>query len=225
MKTGADVQIDDCWNRIGVWSRIAERCPRLVDVVHCHNCDIYARAGQRLLDREPPAGYRREWTRNLARPKETCGADLRPILVFRVEGEWFGLDTRVLEEVTDIRPIHSIPHNRSPVLRGLVNIRGELHLCMALDRLFQLETDPEPPAERKVHARLVVVQHDGERFVFPVSEIRSIHRYAADELEPAPATVAHASGTFITGVLDVDGIQLGCLDTELLFHALRTKVR
>jgi len=222
----ATLPMDDCWNRIGVWSHATERCPRLAEAIHCHNCQVYSQAGQHLLERAPPEGYLTEWSRNLRRDKEAVDAARHSVFVFRLGEEWFGLPTQVLEEVTEIRGIHSLPHNRSNVLRGLVNVRGELHLCVALGFLFQVQPcGDKAQAERAVHERIVVVQHNGERLVFPVSEIRSIHRYCDAELRPAPATVAGASGTFITGVLELDGRQVGCLDAELLFHALRAQLR
>ena len=41
--------LDDCWNRIGVWSRAGATCPKLDDVTHCRNCSVYSDAGRRIL--------------------------------------------------------------------------------------------------------------------------------------------------------------------------------
>lgn len=223
----ADVaeQQNDCWNRIGVWAPGAKTCPRLNDVVHCHNCDVYSNAGKKLLDRDAPPQYREEWTENLRREKERGEQALSSAFVFRLGDEWFALPTEVLNEVTEIRGIHRIPHNQSRVLRGLVNIRGELHLCVSLGALFGLEkSEPVLTEQRKIHERIVVMERERERYVFPVTEVSAIHRFPREEVGDVPATITGDSGTFLTGVLRLGKRHAGLLDAELLFHALRNRL-
>ncbi|SDV46390.1 chemotaxis protein CheW [Chitinasiproducens palmae] len=43
--------VDDCWNRIGVYGDAS--CERLAEAIHCRNCEVYASAAIRLLDRVP----------------------------------------------------------------------------------------------------------------------------------------------------------------------------
>ena len=43
------IQIDDCWNRIGV--RGDSTCPKLQDYLRCLNCPTYAAGASALLDR------------------------------------------------------------------------------------------------------------------------------------------------------------------------------
>ncbi|MCI0658189.1 MAG: chemotaxis protein CheW, partial [Acidobacteria bacterium] len=119
----------DCWNRIGV--RGDHSCPELLKVVHCHNCPVFAAAGRRFLDAPSPTGYLEEWTERLISPIEETATDLQSVLIFRLGEEWLALRVQVLLEVTIPRPVHRIPH-RTELLAGLVNIRGELYLCVRL---------------------------------------------------------------------------------------------
>ncbi len=57
------------------------------------------------------------------------------MLVFRLGDEWLALPVGVLVEVTRPRPPHRVPH-RGGLLAGVVNIRGELHLCVRFDLLL-----------------------------------------------------------------------------------------
>lgn len=219
-------QWDDCWNRIGVWAPKGKTCPRLAEVVHCQNCDVYADAGKRLLDREAPDQYREQWTENLRQGKAQEQRALRAAFVFRLGQEWFALPSQVLSEVTEIRGIHRIPHNASRVLRGLVNIRGELHLCVSLGSLFGLDKGEPPSHERRqVHERIVVIEQERQRYVFPVSEVSAVHRFSDDDVNEAPATIANKSGTFLTGVLRIGARPAGLLDPQLLFQALARRLR
>src|SRR5262245_7888847 len=124
---------DDCWNRIGV--RGDRSCPELPKVVHCQNCPVFASAGRRFLDAPSPDGYLDEWTERLAAPVDEAASDLQSVLTFRLGEEWLALPVQVLLEVTTPRPVHRVPH-RGGLLAGLVNNRGELHLCVRLAQLL-----------------------------------------------------------------------------------------
>jgi chemotaxis-related protein WspD len=215
----------DCWNQIGV--RGDHTCPELLRVVHCHNCPVFAAAGRRFLDAPSPPGYLEEWTQRLAAlPEERCH-DSISVLIFRLGEEWLALPVQVLVEVTSLRPVHRIPH-RGGVLAGLVNIRGELHLCVRLDLLLGI-----PSQERAVSAdhpgvpsrRLLVVGHKGEDWVFAVDEVDQVQRFAAAELTRAPATLQRSSGHLTRGVFVTGQRSVGYLDEERFFQTLRTRLR
>jgi chemotaxis-related protein WspD len=132
----------DCWNRIGV--RGDRSCPELTQYVHCQNCPVFAAAGRHFLDVPTPPDYLDEWTERLAAPAEEATADLEGVLVFRLADEWLALSVHTLVEVTTPRPIHRVPH-RGGLLAGLVNIRGELCLCVHLTKLLGIESRSPGP--------------------------------------------------------------------------------
>jgi chemotaxis-related protein WspD len=229
--------VDDCWNRIGV--RGDHSCPELKKVVHCHNCHVFAGAGRRFLDAPSPPGYLDEWTRRLAVPAEESSADLLGVLIFRLGEEWLGLRVGAMVEVTGPRRVHRVPH-RGGVLAGLVNIRGELHLCVHLDQVLHLQKDEgddtkdEPEAANAeasfgVHPssfkRMLVVRREAERWVFPVDEVDQVHRFATSEMTRVPPTVGRALARLARGVFHWQGRSIGLIDDERLFATLRGKVR
>lgn len=103
--------IDDCWNRIGVHGD--KSCPLLAEHVHCRNCQVYAAAATRLLDRYALAQDAHAQTHVQA--PVSVG---RSLLLFRLGEEWLALATRCLVEVAPLQPVHSLPHQRSRVLQG-----------------------------------------------------------------------------------------------------------
>lgn len=212
----------DCWNRIGV--RGDRSCPELANVVHCHNCPVFAAAGRNFLNAPPPAGYLEEWTARLATPPETVATDLQSVLIFRMGEEWLALPVEVLAEVTPWRQPHRVPH-RGGLLAGLVNLRGELHLCVHLAQLLGVRTDRENAAAPERAARLLVAVWRQQRWVFPVDAVDQVHRYSRASLTPAPATVARSHHRFSRGVFVWDGHSIGLLDPERLFHGLEGKLR
>jgi chemotaxis-related protein WspD len=207
----------DCWNHIGV--RGDRSCPELAKVVHCHNCPVFAAAGRNFLNAPAPAGYLEEWTDRLAAPPEAAATDLQSVVIFRVGEEWLALPVEVLAEVTPWRQPHRVPH-RGGLLAGLVNLRGELHLCVRLAQLLGIRGDPDEAA-----GRLLVVVWRQQRWVFPVDAVDQVQRFSRAGLTPAPATVARSHHRFSQGVFPWEGRSIGLLDPERLFHGLEGKLR
>jgi chemotaxis-related protein WspD len=214
----------DCWNRIGVWGD--HSCPELNQAVHCHNCPVFAGASRRFLDAPPPPSYLEEWTERLIAPIEEAARDLQSILIFRLYDEWLALRVQVLLEVTGPLPVHSIPH-RAGLLAGLVNIRGELHLCVHLAQLLGLkgERDGQPTADAKARPRMIVVENEGQRWVFAVDEVDQVYRLAPSELTGTPATLARSANRLTRAVLTWQERSIGYLDDERLFRVLRSRIQ
>jgi len=214
--------INDCWNKIGVWGKTDEKCSILKQVIHCQNCSIYSQAGRNLLNRETPETYQDDWKNIYQKKKIDPVSNFESAIVFRLGHEWFALSIEALEEITDIVPIHSIPHRRNKVLRGMVNIRGSLQLCISVGTLFSITPhNKESVTGRIIHERMIVVQRETNKYVFPVSEVHNIQHYSVDSLKQPPATIIRASNTFITGVLEVDDKRIGVIDPDLLFHVIQ----
>jgi chemotaxis-related protein WspD len=213
---------DDCWNRIGI--RGDRSCPELPRVVHCHNCPVFAAAGRQFLDAPAPEGYLEEWTERLLSPAEETAADLQSVLIFRLGEEWLALRVQSLLEVTNPRPVHRIPH-RAGLLAGMVNIRGELHLCVHLDQLLGSKQPTSTERQQRDPGRLIVVQGEGGRWVFPVDEVDQVYRFSVGELAGAPATLARAAARLTQAVFVWRGRSIGYLDDVRLFQALRARIR
>ena len=82
----ADTHVDDCWNRIGVHGD--KQCPLLERHVHCRNCEVYAAAATRLLDRY---ALMQDHQAAVAAPvEENTG---RSMLLIRLGEQWLALPT------------------------------------------------------------------------------------------------------------------------------------
>lgn len=221
------LMVNDCWKKIGVWSEVKERCPELEKVMHCRNCPVFASAGRHLLDQEVPENYIKEWTSFFSRVQAGKQEMVNSAFVFRTGGEWMGLPAKLIQEVVDMGVIHSLPHRNSTILRGVVNIRGKLELCFSIGAILgieRFEREKEKDDKYVSPSRLVVAERNGERIVFPVSEIYGSFRYADGMLQPLPVTVSGSRAAFTKGVLCVDGFDVGLLDDAVLYEALKRNV-
>jgi chemotaxis-related protein WspD len=207
----------DCWKLIGVFGDGS--CAELTKVTHCRNCPVFTRAGRELMERAPPEGYRDEWTSLLAREKDKPTRD-QSVIVFRVGEEWLGLDTTLFVEVAEWKRPHRIAHRSSTLLAGIVNIRGQLQLCVSLHGLLQVPA----PEQASPSARLLVVAREAVTWVLACDEVHGVHFFPRDGLENVPVTVGEALATQSRGVFRWNERRVGYLNGDTLFMALKKAI-
>ena len=110
---------------------------------------------------------------------------------------------------------------RGGILNGLVCVRGELLLSIALDVLLRLENNEDSPTDASPgRAKLLICDRKGSRFAFPVSEVSGVRTYAPNDLKEVPATLSKVVATYTAGVLHIENKIVGFLDDERLFPYL-----
>ncbi|MGB7622973.1 MAG: chemotaxis protein CheW [Terriglobia bacterium] len=183
---------------------------------------MFTTAAARLLDRELSSPDLLQCTKRIAADRMAVEPGTKSVLIFRIAKEWFALPTRAFQEVAEQTTLHSLPHHRGGLLRGLVCIRGELLLCASLEKLLGIEREANegPPYTVGVHRRLLVVNRGDGAFAFAVDEIQGVSTYKPEEMNPLPATFPGTSAHYLLGVLSSNGKSVGCLDDGLLFHAV-----
>ncbi len=238
--------VNYCWNDIGVSGDSS--CPELTTVIHCRNCPVYRGAGRTLLQRNAPEGYVEEWTDILAQDwrqatekaeqkgsslvkKETVSDEIVALIIFRVSQEWLALPAWVVKEITHIHPVHTLPHRSNHVFAGIVNIRGEILMCILLRNLLAL-----PPVDLNekndnnsqdsssivpvVYERMIVIEIQSNRWVFPVDEILGVYRFSSKQLQDTPVVISKTPDTYTKKILTVEGKNINYLDYELVFYEL-----
>ncbi len=223
-KTEALMVVDDCWNKIGVWSNSSRLCSELETIIHCRNCPVYSSVGRNLLDRPVPEEYGNEWTSAFSKITAQEKTIIHTVFVFRAGGDWLALPAKLIQEVVDMGVIHSLPHRSSTILRGVVNVRGKLELCFSIGAVLDIERFEKvvDRGDRNVSpVRLVVAEREGERIVFPVSSVYGSFRYTEGMLQQSPVTISGSKAAYTKGILCVEDFDVGILDDQLLFGALK----
>jgi chemotaxis-related protein WspD len=172
--------LDHCWRRIGVYGG-DQSCPLLVEALHCRNCQVFSNAARTLFDRESAADPAEAWSQEVA-----AKDGLRPALVFRLGQQWLGLPPALIAEVAARQPTRRLAHRTTGRLEGVVNVRGELHLCVALGELLGLGAGGDAGET----ARMVLVRDArGQVLAFRSEEVLGLQHFPNSTLEPAPDTL------------------------------------
>ena len=204
----------DCWNDVGVWAADGATCTRLAEVVHCHNCDVFARAGRGLLDQPAPAGYLESWAQELARAKDGDGGVSLSLFVFRIGEEWLALPATAVFEVAEVLPVRKIPGRTA----GLVNVHGELHLCFSMGSVLGIAADGNAK-------RSIVIGNAEGQWVFPADEVWGLVAVDPTALDDVPVTIARDAGAHVRYIIDWERGKVSCLDDKLLFTTLQRRAR
>ena len=226
---------NDCWNKIGVEGD--RSCEQLKTVIHCRNCPVYSAAGRSLLEREAPPEYVNEWTEILAKtPPVSSKAQVNgaivpsvetaSVMIFMLGGEWLAVPVGLLQEVTDPCIIHTLPHRNSELFMGLVNIRGEILMCVSLSHLLDLEdkANSSDNVSSLAAKRMIVVGSQENHWVFIVDEVCGIHRFPIRELQNTPVVISKATEAYTKGVIRWQGHKVNYLDSDLLFSTLNKRI-
>lgn len=222
--TPAAPLLADCWNSIGVAGD--QSCPKLAVAVHCRNCDVYAGAAQRNLQRPVGEGYREHWAAQLRQPNQARALADSAALVFRVGREWLALPAASIDSVAPEAPGHRLPHRSAGGLLGVVNVGGKLMPQIALATVLGIgHQEALEVSGRHAFARLVVMQWEGQSFALPVADLHGIVRYAAAGLGAPAATINKGLVRYLTGVLTEAGMHIGVLDAPLLGHQMARLLR
>ncbi|MDY6896597.1 MAG: chemotaxis protein CheW [Cyanobacteriota bacterium] len=224
--------IEHCWNVIGVTGN--RSCRELSTYIHCRNCPVHSTAGRNLLERSYEENYRREWTDLFA--QNTIGDYLKSdnlaikntvtVMIFRLQQEWLAISAEVFQQTTPSNTVHTIPHRSNKILRGLVNIRGELHLCISLNNLLNLKVGDinNQSINPVVYSRMLLMEKAGKAWVFAVDEVYGIHRFDCGELRNSAKNMMQINETFSKGFFQWKDYSVSYLDDELLFKVLDKKV-
>jgi chemotaxis-related protein WspD len=220
----ASPEIDRCWQKIGIWGD--RTCSELTSAIHCRNCPAYITAGRNLLAREVTESVLRDWNQaqDFQALKTRSAHSMLSVIIFQLATEWFALSTAVFQEVIPSPILRTIPHRSNQLLQGVVNVRGELQLCISLPALLGLTHTAPETSPSLASGRMVVIEQQGDRWVFAVDAIASIAHFPISDLQASPAAIAQAPETYTKGVLHWGDRFISLLDEELLFYRLNHQI-
>ena len=131
----------------------------------------------------------------------------RQYSTFFLDDLFFGVDVLNVQEVIKFQDMTQVPL-ASKVVRGLINLRGQI--VTAIDLRCRLELNERPSDQEPMN---VVIRTDDGAVSLLVDEIGDVVEVTEETLEPPPNTVKGTARELITGVHKLEGRLLLVLDT------------
>ena len=127
---------------------------------------------------------------------------------FTLDSHLYGVEVKQVQEVIRFQEMTSIPLS-SPVVKGLINLRGQI--VTAIDLRRRLGLDDRDPEDLPMN---VVVRKDDEAVSFLVDEIGDVLEVDDAAFERPPATLRGAARELICGAYKLEEGLLLVLDTD-----------
>ena len=135
-------------------------------------------------------------------------ADERQFCTFYLDGLFFGVDVENVQEVIRYQEMTGVPL-ASPVVRGLINLRGQI--VTALDLRERLALPARPDGQLPMN---VVVRDEDGAVSLLVDEIGDILEVDDELFERPPENLSGVARELITGAYKVHGRLLLTLDID-----------
>lgn len=126
----------------------------------------------------------------------------------RVGGLLIGVNVDAVQELTAGSDMTPVPL-ASPLVSGLLNLRGEIVTAIDLRRCLQL--DDRPAGQRPVH---VILRTADECVSLLVDEVGDVLAVDGDDFEQPPRTLQGPLRALISGAHKLDGELLLALDID-----------
>ncbi len=135
-------------------------------------------------------------------------ADAHQYCTFYLDGHYFGLDVLKVQEIIRFQEMTRVPL-APPVIRGLINLRGQI--VTAIDLRRRLEMKDRPNEHLPVN---VVVQTDDGAVSLLVDEIGDVLEVPEKSFERPPEMLTGPARELIRGAYKLADRLLLILDTE-----------
>jgi purine-binding chemotaxis protein CheW len=127
---------------------------------------------------------------------------------FFLKDQFFGVPVQQVQEVIRYQEMTRVPLV-PPVIRGLINLRGQI--VMAIDLRRRMGMDDRPDSELPMN---VVVRTEDGAVSFLVDEIGDVLEAEEQNFEPPPETLQGQGRDLLRGVYKLQDRLMLVLDTE-----------
>ncbi len=135
-------------------------------------------------------------------------AEGQQFCTFFLDNHYFGVEVEKVQEVLRFQDMTHVPL-APEVVRGLINLRGQI--VTAIDTRRRLNLPPRP--EDKLPMNVIIRADDGAMSLL-VDEIGDVLEISEETFEEVPDTVQGLSRELVRGVYKLEGRLLLVLNTE-----------
>ena len=139
-------------------------------------------------------------------------ADEHQYCTFYLDGHYFGLDVLNVQEIIRYQEMTRVPL-APPVVRGLINLRGQIVIAVDARRSLGLPVETKPAA-----ACNIIVRSEGGSISLLVDDIGDVLDVPLESFAPVPENMPAERKELIDGVYNLRERLLLVLATERLLQ-------
>jgi purine-binding chemotaxis protein CheW len=129
-------------------------------------------------------------------------------LVFRLSGEWYGVELTEAKEVVKVLRITYLPSSPEHIA-GIINVRGTILSVTDLKTIFGL-----PQEELTEKSRLVVIEHGLLETALLVDEVWEVIEVPVSKIDPTLTTIPPERAEYIEGQCKIEDKLIAILNVE-----------
>lgn len=169
---------------------------------------------ENIFNREIDPVDRERWRVELAStPNEWMHSDAMAMLAFQCGGEFFACDPKIVESISPLPTVHSLPDSGVGIC-GFVNSRGNVLLCFSLADVLDCAGSPSDDA------MMLVLNDRNWRVAVRVDRVRGLIDAGNTNQTDLPATLSAAMRAHATGFVEAGSVRYARLDSARLFETL-----
>lgn len=139
-------------------------------------------SSKNLFSKELTEAFLQEFTLKV-KEKEEASFTPRQVsyFIFKLQAKWFGIKAHTIQEVLNRRSTHSIPFRSSPVLKGIINVSGQLKLYIDLESLFGLDGDKQNKNDKNI--KFILIGEASSDWVFSSYDVLGIFEINEEKIK------------------------------------------
>jgi chemotaxis-related protein WspD len=124
------------------------------------------------------------------------------------------------------RFIHYVPSRTNEFFHGIINVNGELLMCISLAKFLNLPAVASEVQENnsKIFKNLLIIFNKNNRYAFPIDEFFGVTSLSNDEMTEPPLTVAKAENTITDSMVNYKSKTIAIINETKLFTVINKKV-
>jgi purine-binding chemotaxis protein CheW len=139
------------------------------------------------------------------------------IVVFKLEGENYGIEIGQVREIIRKREITPMPR-QPPYVEGVINMRGTIIPVINLKKRFGFQGDAS------THSHAIIVESTHGLVGMLVDAVSEVIRVYPDQIHPAPSMMRGINRDYLRGICRLDDELLIYLDVSKVVKASTTPV-
>ena len=148
-------------------------------------------------------------------------------MIFRLGLEWYAIQTKYCNEISTIKSKHRLPHQKNPLILGIVNVHGKIQLCFSLAHVLNVNSydNFSDLSDLESYQNYIEIAHDKQNYVFAIQEVDNVSRISFSDLKQAPTTLNQESLQKIQGMFLHQNRNIALLNTDHVLQKIEEMIR